>query len=46
MIVRVPDGFIQIAPDELPAEVAPFRAGSLKLLAREVDLHNTFGEAL
>jgi hypothetical protein len=46
VIVRVPDGFIQIAPYDLPVEVAPFPAGSLKLLAREVDLHNTFGETL
>lgn len=46
VIVRVPDGFIQIAPYELPTEVAAFPAGSLKLLSREVDLHNTFGEAL
>jgi len=44
VIVRVPDGFIQIAPYELPEEVPPFPAGSLKLLAREVNLHNTFGE--
>jgi len=46
VIVRVPDGFIQIAPYELPAEVAPFPLGSLKLLAREVELHNTLGESL
>lgn len=46
IIVRVPDGFIQIAPYELPAEVAPFPAGSLKLLPREASLHNTFGESL
>ena len=46
VIVRVPDGFIQIAPYEFPAEVAPFPAGSLKLLPREVELHNTLGESL
>ena len=46
VIVRVPDGFIQIAPYELPAEVPPFPAGSLKLLPREVELHNKFGESL
>jgi hypothetical protein len=46
VIVRVPNGFIQIAPYELPAEVTPFPAGSLKLLARELELHNTFGESL
>ena len=37
VIVRVPDSFIQIAPYELPEEVAPFPAGSLKLLPREVN---------
>jgi hypothetical protein len=46
VIVRVPNGFIQIAPYELPAEVAPFPAGSLKLLPRELTLHNTLGESL
>jgi hypothetical protein len=46
VIVRVPNGFIQIAPYELPEEVAPIPAGSLKLLARELDLHNSFGESL
>jgi hypothetical protein len=46
VIVRVPDGFIQIAPYELPVEVPAFPAGSLKLLSAELDLHNSFGEAL
>lgn len=46
VIVRVPNGFIQIAPYELPAEVAAFPAGSLDLLPRELELHNTFGESL
>jgi len=46
VIVRVPDGFIQIAPYELPQEVSAFPKGSLNLLARESELHNTFGEAL
>jgi hypothetical protein len=46
VIVRVPNGFIQIAPYELPVEVAAFPAGSLELLPRELDLHNTFGESL
>ena len=46
VIVRVPDGFIQIAPYELPAEVPAFPKGSLHLLAREIDLHNTFGDTL
>ena len=46
VIVRVPDGFIQIAPYDLPEEVPSFKAGSLNLLPREVELHNTFGESL
>jgi hypothetical protein len=46
VIVRVPNGFIQIAPYELPAEVPPFPAGSLKLLPREMVLHNTLGDSL
>jgi len=46
VIVRVPNGFIQIAPYELPEEMVPFPAGSLKLLSRELNLHNTFGESL
>ena len=46
VIVRIPTGFIQIAPYELPEVVPAFPHGSLKLLPREVDLHNTFGESL
>jgi hypothetical protein len=46
VIVRVPNGFIQIAPYELPETVEPFPAGSLKLLPREVSLHNGFGDSL
>lgn len=46
VIVRVPSGFVQIAPYELPEEVPAVPPGSLKLLAREVVLHNTFGESL
>jgi hypothetical protein len=46
VIVRVPDGFIQIAPYDLPEEVAPAPAGRLKLTAKELKLHNTFGESL
>jgi len=45
IIVRVPDGFIQIARYELPEEVPAAPTGSLKLLPREVELHNTFGES-
>jgi hypothetical protein len=46
VIVRVPNGFIQIAPYELPAEVPASPPGSLKLLPRETTLHNTFGDSL
>ncbi|MDZ4687587.1 MAG: hypothetical protein SH850_21150 [Planctomycetaceae bacterium] len=46
VIVRVPNGFIQIAPYELPEEVPAAPSGSLKLLPRELSLHNTFGESL
>ena len=46
VIVRVPNGFIQIAPYELPEEVPPVQPGSLRLLPAEVDLHNRFGESL
>ena len=46
VIVRVPDGFIQIAPYELPAEIPAMPKGSLKLLTREIALHNTFGESI
>jgi hypothetical protein len=46
VIVRVPDGFIQIAPYELPAEVPAVPKGNLKLLPRELALHNTFGESI
>jgi hypothetical protein len=46
VIVRVPDGFIQIAPYELPEEIPAIPKGSLKLLPREISLHNTFGESL
>lgn len=45
VIVRVPNGFIQIAPYELPEEVPAAPSGSLKLLPRELSLHNTFGES-
>ena len=46
VIVRVPDGFIQIAPYELPVEVVPSPAGSIARLPREIALGNTFGDAL
>ena len=46
VIVRVPDGFIQIAPYELPEVVEPAARGALKLTAQELKLHNSFGETL
>lgn len=46
IIVRVPNGFIQIAPYDFPEEVPAAPQGSLKLLPRELELQNTFGETL
>lgn len=46
VIVRVPDGFIQIAPYEIPEEVPAAPPGTLKLSRSELRLHNTFGETL
>lgn len=46
VIVRVPDGFIQIAPYDVPEEVPPAPRGTLKLTRNELKLHNTFGESL
>jgi|CZKI01.1.fsa_nt_gi hypothetical protein len=45
VIVRVPHGFIQIAPYQLPEEVAPAQRGSIKRLPREVTLGNMLGDA-
>lgn len=45
VIVRVPNGFIQIAPYDLPEAVPPAPRGSLgKFSAEELRLRNTFGE--
>jgi hypothetical protein len=46
VIVRVPHGFIQIAPYNLPEEVTPAPKGSIKRLAREIALGNRLGDAL
>ena len=46
VIVRVPDGFVQIAPYEFPEEVPPARPGTLRLTPAELELHNSFGETL
>ncbi len=46
VIVRVPHGFIQIAPYDLPEEVPPAPKGSVKRLAREIALGNSLGDAL
>ena len=46
VIVRVPHGFIQIAPYILPEEVTPAPKGSLKRLAREIALGNSLGDTL
>jgi hypothetical protein len=46
VIVQLSNGLIQIAPYELPVEVTSFPVGSLKLLSREIAMHNTFGDSL
>jgi len=46
VIVRTSDGFIQIAPYRPSGERTAVRVGSLNLLPRELELHNTFGDAL
>lgn len=46
VVVRTPAGLVQIAPYDLPEEVPPAKSGSLKLTARELELHNTFGDSL
>ncbi|HRE83049.1 MAG TPA: hypothetical protein PLN52_18535 [Opitutaceae bacterium] len=46
VIIRTPAGFVQIAPYDLPEDVPPAKPGTLKLTARELNLHNTFGDSL
>ncbi len=46
VLVRTPQGFIQILPYELPEAVPPAARGELKLTRRELTLHNAFGESL
>lgn len=46
VIIRTPAGFVQIVPYDLPEEVPPAKPGTLKLTARELNLHNTFGDSL
>jgi hypothetical protein len=46
VLVRTPAGFVQIAPFAFREEVPPATPGTLKLTARELKLHNTFGETL
>jgi|CXWL01.1.fsa_nt_gi hypothetical protein len=46
VIVETREGAVQISPYELHEEVPPAPAGSLKLTAAEIKLHNTFGETL
>ena len=45
IVVQTPDGFVQIAPYDLP-EVPPAPPATLKLTRDELKLHNTFGDAL
>lgn len=46
VVVRTPQGYIQILPYDLPEAVLPAARGELKLTARELELHNTFGDSL
>ncbi len=46
VLVRTPQGFVQIVPYELPESVPPAARGELKLSARELMLHNSFGDSL
>ena len=46
VLVRTPQGFVQIVPYDLPEAVPPAARGELKLTARELELHNTFGDSL
>jgi hypothetical protein len=46
VIVRVPNGFIQIAPYALPKEIAPAPKGSIRRLPSEIMLGNTLGDSL
>lgn len=46
VLVRTPAGFVQIAPYDFPEDVPPTAPGTLKLTAKELELHNTFGESL
>ena len=46
VLVRTPKGLVQIAPYDLADEVPPAPPGSLKLLPREIELQNTFGDTL
>lgn len=43
VLVRTPAGFVQIAPFDFPEDVPPAVPGTLKLTARELALHNSFG---
>jgi len=47
VVVKTPSGFVQIAPYEIPEEIAPAPRGSVgKLTRQELWLHNHFGESL
>jgi len=46
VLVSTPDGLVQISAYEAPEEIPPAPRGSLKLLKREIELSNTFGETL
>jgi hypothetical protein len=46
VIVRVPSGFIQIAPYALPEEIAAAPKGSIRRLPSEIKLGNTLGDSI
>ena len=45
VVVRTPAGLVQIAPYDPTNAVPPAPRGSRKLLPREIEMHNTFGES-
>lgn len=46
VIVKTPQGFVQIAPYELPEVVEPAPRGSLHRTKGEIALGNTLGDSL
>ncbi len=44
VVIQTPEGFVQIAPYELPEVIAPFK--KIRRTKEEIRLSNTFGETL